>query len=75
VTMPSFISLLVNDEEWEVRRFSGEYYHRRPNRTVWLPGIPPQADIEQVDKAYERLELRPGNQPLHDTDSDEGRSR
>jgi hypothetical protein len=52
--MAAFVSLLVNDEEWEVHRFSGGYYHRRPGRTVWLPGISPEADIEEVDKAYDR---------------------
>lgn len=42
VIMASFVSLLVNDEHWEVRR---GYYHRRPGRTMWLPGIPPEANI------------------------------
>jgi hypothetical protein len=73
--MASFVSLLVNDEQWEVRRFSGESLPSATKPHGVLPGIPPQTDIEQVDKAYERLEVRPGNQPLHDTDSDEGRSR
>ena len=73
--MSSFISFLVNNKQWEIRRFSGEYYHRRPGHSVWTPGIPPDASVEEIDTAFARLELRPGKKPLRDTDDDEGKLR
>jgi hypothetical protein len=73
--LASFISLLVNDEQWEVRRFSGDYYHRRPGRSVWLPGVPPDSSIEEIENAYARLVATAGKEPPSDKAHDEGRPR
>jgi hypothetical protein len=53
----SVVRVVVNDEEWHVRRIEGMLYHRRPNREVWLPGIPPGSNPEEIETAYARLEI------------------
>jgi hypothetical protein len=52
---PRIATIVVNDEEWHVRRIEGMFYHRRPHRTVWLPGIPPESTVEQVDDAFSKI--------------------
>jgi hypothetical protein len=47
------VSIMINGERWEVRRFDIEsWFHRRPYSTVWLGGLPPGACIEEVEAAY-----------------------
>jgi hypothetical protein len=48
------ITIIVNQEPWEVRRFDVEgWFHRRPYSTIWLGGLPPGANIDEVETAYD----------------------
>jgi hypothetical protein len=48
------VSVMVNGEPWEVRRFDEEgWFHRRQYSTVWLGGLPSGASIEEVQAAYD----------------------